>query len=74
MASEIAYIGGAVPHRAVWATNTTLFHLASHYLGDATLWYVIARLNDLTDPWIGELRRIILPNQVPPSNGGLLGL
>lgn len=69
------YIGGAIPVREIHVSNTTLFALAAHYLGDATLWYTIARMNNRTDPWIeGGPVAIQLPNKPAKSNGGVLGL
>lgn len=70
-----SYMAGAVPARLVRVSNTTLFQLAADYLGDPMLWTRIAKLNGLTDPWIGEMREITiptaLPSKTPPS--GILG-
>ena len=71
---QLGYIASAVPVREVWASNTTLFHLASLYLGDPVLWDKIARMNGLDDPWVGGLVKLAIPNPPQVSNGGLLGL
>lgn len=70
-----SFIARTVSATTVHVSNTTLFHLAATYLGDAMLWYIIASLNGLTDPWIDGLVEL----RIPPvndlvSNGGILGV
>lgn len=67
------YIGAAVPTRVIWASGVTLFDVAARELGDATQWYRIAALNDLTDPWITGSIELKIPS-TGESNGGVLGL
>lgn len=69
------FISSTLPAKIVRASNTTLFDIAAQEFGDATLWYVIARLNGLTDPWIEGLQEIKVPqDEGLVSNGGILGL
>jgi len=44
-------------------SNTTLFHIAAEYLGDATRWDELAALNHLSDPQITGIRHLKLPVQ-----------
>ena len=44
--------------------GTTLFHIASRYLGDATQWTRIAKINNLSDPFL----KIIVVLEIPPMN------
>ncbi len=46
----------------IMASNTTLFHLAAEYLGDATRWEEIAELNDISDPLIVGMRQLTIPS------------
>jgi len=45
----------------VQVINTTLFHVAAQKLGDATQWYRIALLNNLSDPVVSSVTDLILP-------------
>jgi hypothetical protein len=69
------YMAKVVGTKQIYVSNTNLFDVAATHLGDATLWYIIADMNGLTDPWIGELTSLQIPisstNLV--SNGGILG-
>ena len=56
----------------VFASGTTLFHLAATHYGDATLWYVIANANNISDPWLGGVLQIIIPS-MPTANGASVG-
>ena len=47
----------------VVATDTTLFHVAATWLGDATSWDLIANLNGLSDPMIIGSFTLRLPPQ-----------
>lgn len=74
----MAFIGKAVPVLTIQASGTTLFHLASQYLGDATQWTRLAAFNagavtanDFIDPWITGLTAIAIPGP-GTSNGGIL--
>ena len=68
------FIAAAAPTRVVQVSNTTLFHLAAKFFGNALLWTAIAEANGLIDPWIFAQTSIIIPNQVPTSTPtGILG-
>jgi hypothetical protein len=68
------FIAAAAPTRMVQVSNTTLFHLAAKFFGNALLWPFIAEANGLIDPWIFAQTTIIIPNQVPTSTPtGILG-
>lgn len=67
----MAYVGKGVPARVIRVSGTNLFAVAAHHLGDATLWYKIAALNNLSDPWITNTVTLLLPNP-SVSNGGIL--
>lgn len=75
MALSVGYIAAAVPARLVRVSNTTLFHLAQQYFGNAMFWPAIAQLNGMTDPWISGLTEIKIPpaidTTVTPT--GILG-
>lgn len=45
----------------VTVVNTTLFHVAALYLGDATLWNLIASANGLSDPMVNGTVQLVLP-------------
>jgi LysM domain len=47
--------------RTVVITGGNLFRIAAQYLGDATRWEEIARLNGLSDPLVTGLLTIRLP-------------
>lgn len=68
----MAYVGKSVSARIVRVSGTNLFAVAARYLGDATLWYKIASLNNMTDPWITTTVTLLLPSSGGVSNGGIL--
>lgn len=69
-----SYISASVPSQQVRVAGTTLFHVAAFYLNDATLWYVLAELNGISDPWISEETLLSIPSPTGLiSNGGILG-
>lgn len=70
------FIAAAHPARIARVSNTTLFHLAETYLGNALLWTFIAKANGLSDPWITGEAAIRIPNNVVPpiAPTGLLGV
>jgi hypothetical protein len=70
--ADLGYIGAAVPVRKVWASGTTLFHVAAIELGDASQWYRVAEINGITDPWVGAATQLLIPAPAT-SNGGILG-
>lgn len=46
----------------ITVSNTTLFHVAAEYLGDARRWEEVAELNDISDPMVVGLRRLTIPS------------
>ena len=46
----------------VTVASLTLFDVAAHYLGDATLWTQIAALNGIADPWLQGLVSLDVPD------------
>lgn len=71
----VNYVAKARAARMVSVSGTTLFQVAAERLGDATQWYRIAQLNGLSDPWIGPITELQLPDalQSGNGNGGILG-
>ncbi len=66
--------GALIVPASVQVANTTLFHLATLYYGDPTLWTRIARANGLTDPWVGPITTLAIPRpDGRPGAGGILG-
>lgn len=49
-----------------------LFAIASQYLGDATQWIRIARLNNLTDPIVDRMTSLSIPPTDPNAGGGIV--
>lgn len=46
----------------IMVSNTTLFHVAAEYLGNAVRWEEIAELNNLSDPLIVGMRQLAIPS------------
>ena len=68
------FIAAAAPTKIARVSNTTLYHLAARYFGNALYWTEIAKANGLIDPWIYGQTTIIIPNTVPtPAPDGILG-
>ena len=57
--------------RSITVSGQTLFSVALEYLGDATLWSVIAELNGLTDPWLSGVQTLQIPDSAVTVGGGL---
>ena len=57
--------------RTIVVAGTNLFALAAQELGDATQWYRIASLNNVTDPLIFGLTTLVLPGLDASATGGL---
>ena len=51
----------------VTVTDTTLFHVAATWLGDATQWNRIADLNGLNDPLLVGIVTLSLPLVASPT-------
>ena len=61
----------------VTATDGTLYHVAARWLGDATQWWRIARLNNLTDPDLSGLGApvpLVLPAPDATQGSGVPGV
>jgi hypothetical protein len=71
---ETTYIAATIPAKFVWASGTTLFHIAEIELGDAMYWVQLAEINGLVDPWIKGVTKIFLPPVLSTSPlTGILG-
>ena len=57
--------------RTIVVAGTNLFALAAQELGDATQWYRIASLNNITDPLIFGLTTLLLPDLDASAKDGL---
>ncbi|WP_293857192.1 LysM peptidoglycan-binding domain-containing protein [uncultured Alsobacter sp.] len=69
----MADIVTAAVNTVITVTGGTLFAIAAQYLGDATQWNRIARLNGLTDPFLtGTVTLRIPPANANAGNGGIL--
>lgn len=61
--------------KSVQVAGGNLFVLAAQYLGDATQWNRIARVNGITDPMItGSVTLLMPPVDNNAGNGGILGI
>lgn len=68
------YVGEAVPFRTILVSNTTLFNIAARELGNAMYWTVLAKENNITDPWIDGLTQINIPALFDTTDtSGILG-
>ena len=56
-----SFVAATIPAKSIWVSNTTLWHVAQQYLGNALHAPEIARLNGLSDPWIIPLTQILIP-------------
>jgi len=57
--------------QTVTVTGGNLFHIAAHYLQDATQWVRIAQLNAISDPWLSGLNTLNLPDVNMSAGGGI---
>lgn len=57
-------VGTAITARIVRRSNTTLYHLALEFLGDATQAPRIAKLNGFLDYWITAETAIRIPSKL----------
>lgn len=58
-------------HTAITVLNSTLFHVAAKYLGDATQWIRIAQINAISDPFIQQLTQLKIPEVNRNRGGGI---
>ena len=58
--------------QTIQASATTLFHVAARYLNDATQWIRIAQQNGLSDPNIGGVTTLVIPDVNPAAGGGIV--
>lgn len=65
------YVAATVPAQVQYLSGTTLFHAAMLQTGDALQWVAIGELNDITDPWINTLTKVLIPPVFPsgPQTG-----
>lgn len=73
----MASILSPIRAKVVDVNGGNLFQIAAQYLGDATQWNRIAKLNGLIDPQLNT--GVPIPLKIPPvnpalSNGGILGI
>lgn len=57
--------------RTIIVSGGNLFQISALYLGDATKWIYIADLNNMTDPFIGSVTTINLPDAANLQAGGI---
>lgn len=57
--------------RTVSVAGGDLFKIAAQYLGDATQWLRIARLNNISDPMISGVVTLIIPDTDQNAGGGI---
>ena len=57
---------------AITVFSGDLFHISAQYLGDATQWIRIAQLNNLSDPVIRRLTKLVLPPPDSTAGGGIV--
>lgn len=69
------FVAAAAPTQIARVTQTTLYHLAAKYYGNALYWNQIAVANGMIDPYIFGSAEIIIPKLVrTASPDGILGL
>ncbi len=59
MATTLTQVGG------------TLFGVAAQQYGDFTGWWLIAKANGLSDPWLSGVNVLTIPDWNPALTGGL---
>lgn len=65
---------GPSPLRIRRTVGGTLFRIALEELGDAEQWDRIARLNQITDPWLVGSFDLKIPRRLPaPQQSGFSG-
>ncbi len=57
--------------RTITVAGGDLFRIAAEQLGDATQWIRIARLNNLSDPMLGGVVTLLLPDPDRNAGGGI---
>jgi len=57
--------------QVVVVAGGNLFALAAQYLGDATQWIRIAQANQLSDPQLEGVNRLVIPPVDPTAGGGI---
>jgi L-ascorbate metabolism protein UlaG (beta-lactamase superfamily) len=58
--------------QSISLTGSNLFDIANRWLGDATLWYVIAGANGISDPWLNGLTTLIIPDTANATGASLV--
>lgn len=57
--------------KTVTVLNPNLYRLAAQYYGDATQWTVIAKANNLVDPYQSGFLTLIIPNDSGVKSNGI---
>lgn len=57
--------------RTIQVAGGDLFKIAAQYLGDATQWLRIARLNNISDPMISGVVTLVIPDTDQNAGGGI---
>ena len=57
--------------RTLTTVGGNLFRIAAEQLGDATQWIRIAQLNGLSDPMLGGVVTLLIPDIDPSAGGGI---
>lgn len=58
--------------QTITVTGGTLFDVANRWLGDATLWYVIAGANNISDPWLSGVTTLTIPDLANATGANLV--
>jgi nucleoid-associated protein YgaU len=58
--------------QTITVTGGNLFDISNRLLGDATLWYVIAGANDISDPWLSGLITLTIPDIANATGASLV--
>ena len=53
------------------APGTNLFQISSQVLGDAAQWILIARINNIRDPFITDIISLVIPESVSAAMNGV---
>lgn len=57
--------------KTITVAGDDLFHIAATHLGDATQWIRIAELNNLSDPALTGVTRLLIPDVDRSAGGGI---
>lgn len=69
------FIAATIPAKVEYVSGSTLFHIAMRETGDALQWVAIGELNDMPDPWVNMLTKVLIPPVFPSgTQTGIFGL